>query len=62
MLSPLKSIENTIMENIQEFISIDPNIRFGKACLKGTRITLSDVLNWFASGMSEKKFWKIIHI
>jgi uncharacterized protein (DUF433 family) len=55
LLSTLKNIENTIMENIQEFISIDPNIRFGKACLKGTRITVSDVLNWFASGMSEKE-------
>jgi uncharacterized protein (DUF433 family) len=42
------------MDNIKEYISINPNIRFGKACIKGTRITVSDVLNWFASGMSEK--------
>jgi len=46
LLSPLKNLENTIMENIQEYISIDPNIRFGKACIKGTRITVSDVLHW----------------
>lgn len=42
------------MDNIKEYISINPNIRFGKACIKGTRITVSDVLNWVASGMSEK--------
>jgi uncharacterized protein (DUF433 family) len=35
-----------------EIISIDPNIRFGKPCIKGTRIAVVDVLNWLASGMS----------
>jgi uncharacterized protein (DUF433 family) len=34
------------------FISIDPTIRFGKPCVTGTRITVSDVLGWLASGMS----------
>lgn len=34
------------------FISIDPTIRFGKPCITGTRITVSDVLGWLASGMS----------
>ena len=32
-------------------IAIDPNIRFGKPYLVGTRITVSDVLGWMASGM-----------
>jgi uncharacterized protein (DUF433 family) len=36
----------------QEHISISPNIRFGKPCIKGTRITVSDILGWLASGMS----------
>lgn len=36
----------------QEFISIDPNIRFGKPCVKNTRISVYDVLQWMASGMS----------
>lgn len=35
-----------------EYISIDPNVRFGKPCIKGTRITVFDVLGWMASGMS----------
>lgn len=36
-----------------EHISIDPEIRFGKPCVKGTRITVYDVLGYFANGMSE---------
>jgi uncharacterized protein (DUF433 family) len=33
-------------------ITIDPNIRFGRPCIKGTRISVYDVLGWLASGMS----------
>ena len=36
-----------------ERISIDPNIRFGKPCVRGTRITVGDVLGYLAGGMSE---------
>ncbi|MBY0425924.1 MAG: DUF433 domain-containing protein [Cytophagales bacterium] len=43
------------MENFATYISIDNNIRFGKPCIKGTRISISDVLQWFASGMSENE-------
>ncbi len=35
-----------------KYIEIDPKIRFGKPCVKGTRITVFDVLGWLASGMS----------
>ena len=34
-------------------ISVDPNIRFGKPCVRGTRITVGDVLGCLAGGMSE---------
>jgi len=34
-------------------ISLDPAIRFGKPCVRGTRITVGDVLGYLASGMSE---------
>lgn len=38
--------------NYSEYITIDSNIRFGKPCIKNTRITVYDVLGWMASGMS----------
>lgn len=38
--------------NYSEYISINPSVRFGKPCIKGTRITVYDVLGWLASGMS----------
>lgn len=40
------------MENWEDYISINPNIRFGKPCIIGTRITVQDVLEWLSSGMS----------
>jgi uncharacterized protein (DUF433 family) len=35
-----------------KYIEIDPEIRFGKPCVKGARITVFDVLGWMASGMN----------
>jgi len=35
-----------------ERISIDPNICFGKPCIKGTRVWVSLVLDLLASGQS----------
>jgi len=34
-------------------ISIDPNVRFGKPCVRGTRITVGDILGYLAGGMLE---------
>jgi uncharacterized protein (DUF433 family) len=34
-------------------IVMDPEIRFGKPRVKGTRITVGDVLSYLAAGMSE---------
>jgi len=36
-------------------ILIDPEIRFGKPCVRGTRITVGDVLSYLASGMTERQ-------
>jgi len=38
--------------NYKEYIEVNPEIRFGKPVIKGTRITVYDVLQWLASGMS----------
>jgi len=39
--------------NWQERISVNPGVRSGKPCVKGTRITVYDVLEYLAGGMSE---------
>jgi uncharacterized protein (DUF433 family) len=43
------------MNALLDRISIDPNICFGKPCIKGTRIWVSLVLDYLASGMSEQE-------
>jgi len=43
---------NLALVNYSEYIIIDPNIRFGKPCVIGTRITVYDILGWLASGMT----------
>ena len=34
-------------------IALDPEVRFGKPCIRGTRIAVGDVLSYLASGMTE---------
>jgi uncharacterized protein (DUF433 family) len=42
--------------NEQEWIiEIKPEVRFGRPCIKNTRISVYDVLSWLASGMSNKE-------
>jgi uncharacterized protein (DUF433 family) len=43
------------MHPLVERISIDPSVCFGKPCIKGTRIWVSLILDWLASGMSEEE-------
>jgi len=40
------------MKDYRNYISIDPNKRFGKPIITGTRISVYDVLNWLANGMT----------
>lgn len=37
----------------QPRISVNPAVRSGKPCVKGTRITVYDVLEYLAGGMAE---------
>jgi uncharacterized protein (DUF433 family) len=39
--------------NFEEYIAITPDIRRGKPCIRGTRITVYDILEYLAGGMSE---------
>ncbi len=38
--------------NYHDIITIEPGKRGGKPCIRGLRITVSDVLEYLASGMS----------
>ena len=44
--------------SLLERISVDPTIRFGKPCIRGTRISVGDVLEYLASGTSEDRLLK----
>jgi len=39
-----------------------PDIRGGKPCIKGTRITVYDILEYMAGGMSETEILKPEHL
>jgi uncharacterized protein (DUF433 family) len=41
--------------DIKQYIEINPEKRFGKAIIKGTRISVADVLNWLANGMPRQE-------
>ncbi len=41
------------MKHYSEIITVDSKIRFGKPCIRGMRISVYDVLSWYASGMTE---------
>ena len=40
------------MVEYQDYITIEPGKRSGKPCIRGLRITVYDVLNMLADGMS----------
>lgn len=40
------------MIDYKEIITIEAGKRSGKPCIRGMRITVSDILGWMASGMT----------
>jgi uncharacterized protein (DUF433 family) len=36
-------------------IDFDSSVRFGKPCVRGTRISVGDVLDYLAAGMSDEQ-------
>ena len=45
------------MKELSAYIVIDNEIRFGKPCIIGTRITVSDILQWLSTGMTEQEIF-----
>ena len=39
----------------RDIITIEPGKRSGKPCIRGTRMTVTDVLEYLAGGMSEEE-------
>ena len=46
------------MNSLLERISINPNVCFGKPCIRGTRIWVSLILDFLASGTSMEDLLK----
>jgi uncharacterized protein (DUF433 family) len=40
------------MKTYNKIIKISSDKRFGRPCIRNTRITVSDILGWLGSGMS----------
>jgi uncharacterized protein (DUF433 family) len=36
-------------------ITIEPGKRSGQPCIRGLRVTVSDILGWLAAGMNEEE-------
>ena len=36
-------------------ITIDSDVRFGKPCIRGHRITVQEILEWLSSGISQQQ-------
>ncbi len=43
------------MTDYRNHIEIKPDVRFGKPCVKSTRISVADVLGWLATGMDTRE-------
>jgi len=40
---------------LRERISINPEVRFGKPCIRGHRITVQEILEWLSSGATQEQ-------
>jgi len=43
------------MVNYHQIITIEPDKRSGKPCIRGMRITVTDILEYLASGMTTQE-------
>ena len=44
--------------NYRDLITLEPGKRGGKPCIRNMRITVYDILNWLASGMTREEILK----
>jgi uncharacterized protein (DUF433 family) len=36
-------------------ITVDPEVRFGKPCIRGHRITVQEILEWLSNGATQQQ-------
>jgi len=41
--------------NYRDIITVEPGKRGGRACIRGMRIAVADVLGWLAAGMTHEE-------
>lgn len=41
--------------SLLERITMNPEVRFGKPCIRGHRITVQEILEWLSSGASQQQ-------
>jgi uncharacterized protein (DUF433 family) len=41
--------------SLLERITINPEVRFGKPCIRGHRITVQEILEWLSGGASQQQ-------
>ena len=46
---------NSFRSRLLERITTDPDVRFGKPCIRGHRITVQEILEWLSSGASQQQ-------
>jgi len=45
----------TVQSTLLGRITIDPDVRFGKPCIRGHRITVQEILEWLSGGASQEQ-------
>jgi uncharacterized protein (DUF433 family) len=43
----------TVHDQLLARITINPEVRFGKPCIRGHRITVQEILEWLSNGASQ---------
>jgi uncharacterized protein (DUF433 family) len=47
----MPSVHHTLLERI----TVNPDVRFGKPCVRGHRITVQEILEWLSGGASQQQ-------
>ena len=47
----MPAIDSSLLERI----TVDPEVRFGKPCIRGHRITVQEILEWLSGGASQQQ-------